>query len=443
MNNQPASIFLAAPDMPGNVLPILYPAFNNDQARFRVLSVTADWEDVLNDVPRYRPEGVVIEAALAPDPDALRQFLARLPAGTVAVVVLPPVPAWAERKGQFEAIQTSVRGVFIGPVNWASVASAVHTAVITERTRATEIAPATALYQQTAAVGARPVVVGTRTIAFTSFAGGTGKSTIAEALAVELARNHVKTLLCSFNSPPAILGHFKLVVAPNATEWLNRPTPQGFQASLQKVIGLDDLDVLLSPDDPETLMRAAARAPGDPASIQQLVFAAYSFNYGAVLLDLPPFADSMWAVQPILAANMAVIVARPTIHDQFAAIRAYRLFTATLAAQHRVPLESIFAVLNFVSPESNMSAQDFQGGIINQTGGRFPPIMASFPYTCKIPAVQNMFDSPMLASGCDEFARAARSLATKLVGGTPLSSGNGHGEKQGLFGKLGISIKLK
>ncbi len=443
MSTQPVSVFLAGPDMAGAVLRTMYPAFSADTARFQVLSLSDNWSNMQTNVAQYRPDALVIDATIAPDPDSLRNYLATL-AGTVAIVVLPPAPGWADRKGQFEALQNSVRAVFIGPPNWAAIANATHSAVVTERTRTSAAAPMTAMYQAQTAVGVRgaPVVMGTRTIAFTSFAGGTGKSTIAETIAVELARNHVRTLLCSFNSPPAAVGHLGLRFNPNAVEWFNRPTPDGFQASLQKVKGLDDLDVLLAPEDPEALMRAASRSPEDAASIQQLVFAAYSFNYGAILLDLPPFADSMWAVQPILSSNMAVLVSRPTVHDQFAAIRAFKLFTEQMAAKHRVPLESIFAVLNFDSPDDNLSARDFQAGAAGITG-RFPPILAAFPYVSKLPSVQNRGDSPALAPECDAFARAARDLAAKLVGGTPLlAGGNGHGEK-GLLGKFGINIKVK
>jgi hypothetical protein len=286
--------------------------------------------------------------------------------------------------------------------------------------------------------------MGTRAIAFTSFAGGTGKSTIAEALAVELARNHVKTLLCSFNSPPAAVAHFGLRFAPNSTEWFNRPTPEGFQAALQKAKGLQDLDILLAPEDPDALARFGNKPPSDPASIQQLIFAAYSFNYGVVLLDLPPFADAMWAIQPVLSANMAVLVARPTVHDQFASIRAYKLFTEQLAQQHRVPLESIFAVMNFETPDDNLSARDFQEGIAKIVG-RCPPILATFPYIARLPAAQNQGDSPMLAGGCEKFAGVARSLMGKLVGGTvgtnTAAASTGQ-EKTGLFGKL-LSITVK
>jgi len=446
---QPVSVYLAAPDMAGHLMPLVFPVFNNDPGRFRVLSMTAEWSDMLRDVPRYRPEAVVLDAQLAPDQDALRTALTTLPAGTVAVVVLPPLPGWADRKGQFEAIQTTVRGVFVGPVSWAAVANAVYTAAVTERARANTASPAAALYKADAAAGGgRPgnLVVGTRTIAFTSFAGGTGRSSICEALGVELARNHVKTLLCSFNSPPAAVGHFRgLTFEPNAQTWFSRPDSAGFQASLQRLPGLDNLDILLAPNNAAQFGTAANRPLNAADGVQQLIFSAYSFNYGAILLDLPPFADTNWAIQALLSANVAVIVCRPTVHDQFAAIRAYRLFGEEVVAKHRIPAEAMFAVMNFVSPDGNLSEQDFHSGVAKalENSGGFVPLLASIPYASRLPALQNHGDSPMLKAGAEQFAEAIRSLAGKLVQGVPISGQANGADRRGWLGKLGITVKVK
>ncbi len=436
----PATVFLAGPDMTTQVLRQMYPAFQ-DTARYQVLSMAIEWEDIKRQVAQYRPEALVVDADVAPGPEVLRDFLGQL-VGTIVLVVLPP--AWVKFKGMFEGIQTNVRGVYLAPVNWAAIANATYSAVATERARNLDLAPATGLHRQAAPSGpGSRLVVGTRTIAFTSFAGGTGKSTIAEALAVELAREHIKTLLCSFNSPPAAAGHLGLKFSPNATEWLNRPTVEGFLASLQHVRGFDDLDVLLAPNDPHILALANARAMKEPGSIQNLVLAAYSFNYGAILLDLPPFADSMWAMQALLAANVAVLVCRPTLHDQYAAIRAYRLLTEELGVQARLPPDAIFAVLNFTTPDDSLSAKDFQAAIIQFTGP-FPPLLAAFPFIAKLPAVQNRLDLPAIAPECDEFGRAVRSLKGKLVGGALGRNSRKPESDTGLLGKvLGITFRVQ
>ncbi len=441
--NAPASIFLGGPDMRGFILPQMYPAYQ-DAARFQVVSLAAEWEDIKRQVMQYRPEALVIEASVAPGPDLLRDFLNQL-VGTVAIVILPT--AWAKFQGQFQGVQTSVRGVHLSPVNWAAVASATYSAVATERARTVTTSPAASVHQPNGLSGPGTTsVVGTRTIAFTSFAGGTGKSTIAEAMALDLARQHIKTLLCSFNSPAAAVGHMgqNLHFSPNATEWLNRPTVDGFLASLQHPRGLDDLDLMLAPDDPHVLAHANGRKAEEPNSIRNLIFAAYSFNYGAILLDLPPFADSMWALQGLLAANVALLVCRPTLHDQFAAIHAYRLLGEQLATQVRIPPDAIFAVLNFTSSEDNINARSFQGDIAKVIG-RFPPILETFPFIPSLARLQSQGDSPVLAAGCEAFSQATRSLSSKLVtrpAHLDLDGGK-NGRESTLIGKLlGITVRL-
>jgi MinD-like ATPase involved in chromosome partitioning or flagellar assembly len=437
----PATLFLGGPDMRGCLLAQMYPAYQ-DAARFQVVSLAAEWEDIKRQVMQFRPEALVIEASVAPGPDLLRDFLSQL-VSTIAVVILPP--AWAKFQGLFEGVQTSVRGVHLAPVNWAAVASATYSAVVTERARAATASPTTSRSALSGLTSSgATAVVGTRTIAFTSFAGGTGKSTIAEAMAVDLARQHIKTLLCSFNSPAAAVGHLGqgLHFSPNATEWLNRPTVDGFQSSLQRVQGLDDLDVLLAPDDAHMLAQANGRKAEAPNSIRNLVFAAYSFNYGAILLDLPPFADSMWALQGLLAANVALLVSRPTLHDQFAALHAYRLLGEQLATEVRIPPDAVFAVLNFTSPEDTINARTFQRNI-TQVIGRFPPILESFPYIARLPRLQSQGDSPVLAAGCEAFAQAARSLSAKLVTRPAHLDSPATDRKGTLLGRLlGVTVRL-
>lgn len=440
--NGPATLFLAGPDMGGFILPQMFPAYKDD-ARFRVVSLAAEWEDIKRQVTQYRPEVLVIEASVAPGPDQLKDFLTQM-VGTVAMVILPP--AWAKFQGMFQGVQTTVRGVYLSPVNWAAVANATYSAVATERARTATASPVAGLYRTEGL--SRPnttAVVGTRTIAFTSFAGGTGKSTIAEAMAVDLARQHIKTLLCSFNFPAAAVGHMgqNLHFSPNATEWLNRPTVDGFLASLQHPRGLDDLDVLLAPDDPHILAAANGRKADEASSIRNLIFAAYSFNYGAILLDLPPFADSMWALHGLLAANVALLVCRPTLHDQFAAIHAYRLLSEQLAAQVRIPADATFAVLNFTSSEDSINVRSFQGDIAKVVG-RFPPILEAFPYIPSLPRLQSQGDTPVLAAGCEAFAQSTRSLASKLVTRPAHLEPNGkNGRESTLIGKLlGVTVRL-
>ena len=446
MSDSLFNIFLCGSDMSGVIMKQMHPAFFSDNSRFAISSMTATWSDVARDVPNHRPDVLVIEASIAPSPDALRSYLTQL-TGTIAILVLPQ--AWSNMEGQFSSI-AAVRGVFIAPVNWIAVANATYSACVTEKSNTLNASPMLSAAQASRSSGMMsPSVIGTRIVAFTSFAGGTGKSTIAEAMAVELARQHIKTLLFSFNSPPAAAGHFELKFAPSASNWFNRPTPEGFSASIQRINAIADLDIVVAPNDSGSLTEAGHRGPDIPNSIRNLIFAAYSFNYGAILLDLPPFAETMWAVQSLLAANVAVIVARPTMHDSLATARAFRFMTKELATSLRVPREAMYVALNFLSPKDNMGPSDFFASTNRALGddGPCPPLMATFPYVPELAAAQNHNDSPIFAKGCDEFAKPARSLTVKIIGGSLVMDGDSRGSekpsggKKSFFNLPKISIK--
>ncbi|MBP7692707.1 MAG: AAA family ATPase [Anaerolineales bacterium] len=434
------TVFLAGPDMT-HLINHVMPTFNGDQARYHVLSVSNRWQDLENDLKRYMPDVAAIEADIAPDPEALRDLLRRMPATTMAVIVLPNNPVWAESRGLLESVSTHVRGLYLAPVNWAKLAQAIYSVGTTERARRFEIAPAaaaqTVIEQQS---GSRPKLVrgGAHVIAALSFAGGTGKSTIQEALAVTFAQNNIRTLLASFNSPAAAVGHFGLKFTPNASVWFERPNTESFRASLQKHPAVEHLDILLPPDDPLILTSAALWKPEHPGSIYSLIQEAHSFNYGVVLLDLPPFVDSAWTLHGVLAANIALLICRPTLHDQFAAMRSYTLFTEQLAEQHRIPTEALFSVINMKTPEDDMSERDFVTGVASLAGG-FPPVLASFPYIAKLPRLQNRNQSPVLASETADFARVAQALAAKLVGSDLVTDAKRETGKS----FLGFKIKLK
>ena len=80
----PATIFLAAPDMAGTILRLMYPAYQ-DTVRFQVVSMGTRWEDVLSQVASIRPETLVIDATLAPEAEALRAYLSQL-VGTIVIL---------------------------------------------------------------------------------------------------------------------------------------------------------------------------------------------------------------------------------------------------------------------------------------------------------------------------------------------------------------------
>ena len=126
---------------------------------------------------------------------------------------------------------------------------------------------------------------------------------------------NVRSLLMSFDLPPAAVPHFKLRYVPNAMEYFARPG-DGFGASIQTREGMD---LILAPENSVDYQKAAEYSTAhkaEPDSIYSLVMASWTRNYAAVLLDLPA-GEQPWSMQGIAAANTAVIVTRctPGRHD--------------------------------------------------------------------------------------------------------------------------------
>ena len=159
-------------------------------SRFVINAHATQWSVFEQNMLQMRPELVVVQVEITPGPEALLQVLAGLQVWQgVAILVLPA--AVRDLRSVFEKASV-VRGIYIAPVNWAEIAQSGYAAVMTERARAAAAAP----LQQAYLSKAQGAVTGTRVVAFTSATGGTGRSTIAEALAYELAlRMNTYTLL--------------------------------------------------------------------------------------------------------------------------------------------------------------------------------------------------------------------------------------------------------
>ena len=75
---------------------------------------------------------------------------------------------------------------------------------------------------------------------------------------------------------------------------------------------------------------------------------------------------------------------------------------------------------------------------VSEMASGFPPILASFPFSPDLPGAQNFGNSPVFEKGCEDFAKAARSLTGKLIGGG-FTTDNGREKGRGF---LGIKLKL-
>ncbi len=407
----------------------MLPAFQAD-ARFSVTAVAAGWPDFEKNLEQLKPQLLVVQGDLAPHPDQLSAALARLQLWHgVALVLLQE--AHREFRGVLEKIGP-VRAVFILPVNWGEVVQAGYSAATTERARTAAQAP----LQSALGLRSAAAVTGTRVVAFLSGSGGAGRSTLAENTAYELAvRLQVRTLLLSAGLPPAAPMNLGLKYSPNAGEFFARPT-DGFASAIQRK---ESLDVICAPENSVEYARAAEQPASGKATgslIADLVMAGWTQNYAAVLLDLPG-GEGPWMLHPLLAANTAVLLARPTLADLAATRHLLVLLLEQLRGEHRIPQESIFLVLNQVGERSRLTPGLFHQELA-QSYGWAPPVLAVIPHDPAVTAAQD--DRQPVVTRVESFARGVRGLIAGLFPGLDSSRPGQSRPGRGLLGGL---LRLK
>lgn len=371
--------------------------------RFMIAGYAAQWSMFETSLANLQPDLTIIQADIAPDAEALMRSLAKLSAWQgVAVVVLPQVHE--ELRGPLSKVD-SVRGVFVAPVNWMEVASAGYGAAMTARARLSQTAP-----MQGAAPHREAYITGTKRIALLSHAPGAGCSTIAENLAYELAvRLRVKSLLVSMGLPPAAAAHLGLRYAPNLTQYFDRPGKAAFQAALQRK---EALEVLLAPE--SSLEYLAILEQSGPengqGTIYNMLMDSEDGRYAAILMDTPP-AENLWLMHALLFANVALVVARPTLADLAAVRHSLTLLLNGLKAEKRLARESIYLVLNQVSERSSFTPRLFQEEL-GKALEWAPPIAAVIPFDPELSRAQD--DGVLPVTRLDDFARGIRDIVNTL-----------------------------
>ncbi len=401
----------------------MMPAFQVD-TRFSVASVVTGWADFEKNLEQLKPSLLVVQGDIAPNPETLIATLARLQIWNgIAIVVLQP--AHQEFRGAFEKVSV-VRGVYVLPVNWGEVVQSGYSAALTERAKGA----AQGSMQSAMGFRASTSVTGTRVVAFLSGAGGAGRSTLAESIAYELAVHmDVRSLLMSFDLPAAATMHLNMRYSPNAGEYFARPG-DGFGSAIQKK---EALEVIVAPENSVEYARAAeasAAGKSEANSLHSLVMASWTRSYAAVLLDLP-HGEGIWTLHPLMAANTAVIVARPTLADLAATRHLLVLLMERMRNEHRIPQESIFMVLNQAHDRSRLTANQFYQELV-QSYGWAPPVLAVIPFDLEI---SNAQDDRMGALKVDGLAKGVRTVINGLFPGVA-GSANGGGQKKGLLGGL-------
>ena len=265
-------IGIAGPDL--NQISRDYTHLVATHERFALAMIANSWRAFQDNMHETEPVLLIVFADIAPSPDALKEVLATLKR---AIVILLLPSHWAQFQGVFEQLD-KVRKVFLLPAAPKEVLAYGLTLIETEIARTRAVSPL-----QGMAMGQSSAAVGTRQIAFVSAQGGTGRSTLAEAMGFELAaRRSIRSLLFSFDLPANAPLRLGTRFAPSAAEYLQR-TEGGFQDAIQTTT--DGLDVIIAP--PELTAYAAATRDGEQGKLHDLVNEAYKYHYAAILLDLP------------------------------------------------------------------------------------------------------------------------------------------------------------
>jgi MinD-like ATPase involved in chromosome partitioning or flagellar assembly len=401
-----------------NRLSVWSQAFQMD-SRFRVVTLATDPQDLQAKLS-YNPEVILLDAAIFSGPEPLTQFLTRVQGA--AYVVLPAgVPEEITRPIRE---MTSVKGVFIGDVNIPDLSARIMAEIGALRAQAPALAGKPSWQQTATTIG------GLRVITVWNRAGGTGKSTVATALALDAAQRGFKTLLVGLSAPDVSLPTFlNLKTTPNLSLWLSRPTlADGVQPAIQSFGGLDVLVGLQDSLREKDLLQK----PEEQSSINSLAIAATYGGYAVIVFDTPVSGCYPSAIS---ASNTLVLVSNPTIDHAVITAEAYRVVFQKLAGQHRVGASNAFIVLNrsrnglLGMNEWHEAARAFA-----QSAGvqGFPPVTAVIPEIPEVAVTANAGRSVLTAS--ENFARPIHKLGDLLFG--QKTSDNGFRSDAGVV-KLG------
>jgi cellulose biosynthesis protein BcsQ len=404
----PVSVLLAHKDMDRTTT--WYQALQVD-TRFRVSSMANTPQDFRAKLASS-PEVILLDATVFDGPAPLIEALTSV---TGAVYLIVPGGVGTELIEQFKGIQ-SVKSVSVGDVNIADFMTRAYADALALRRTTSAISPtAWSGGAQRGGSGAG----GLRIVTVWSRSGGTGRTTLAIALAQAVARRGLKTLLIGLGAPDALPLQLGLRPEPNIVSWMANPTDEGLRSSLQMA---GEVHILAG--FPDIISEAQGDRPAETqGSINDLVTSAAYGGYSAIILDTP----SAGAVTPraLSAANTWLMVSRPTVSDVWMSVEAFRTVTQKLAGQHRITPGNIFVALN-MRANGMLTADQWHGAAdaacrkINLNVG-FPPVMATIPYSAEVAMAQDSGRSALDAS--DEFARPIHRLSEMLFGGVVVPVG--------------------
>ena len=372
-------------------------------SRFRVNTFSTDPQD-LDTKLGYNPEGILLDSSIFSGPEHLINFLTK---AQCAVYVIFQRDISEVYKKKIRELP-SVKGIYMEDINLAQVSGRIYADVMALRNQAPAFQTSirTPLHNRRVSDGLRVITIWSRS-------GGTGKSTLACALALEAAQRGIKTLLVGLSVPDISIPTFlNLKTTPNLSGWLASPTfEDGIQHSIQKS---GNLDVLVGLQD-GIRENELTLAPEEPASINQLVINATYGGYSVVILDAPV---SGAYINAISASNTMLLVSQPMLDQAVICAEAYRMAFKRLRDLHRIGVGNAFVVLNRVRP-GLLSSDEWHEAADAYTRamgvGHFPPVADVIPEIPQVAQAANAGRSILTAG--EEFSAPIHRLGDMLYGG--------------------------
>ncbi len=364
------SILVAAP--PSQIGPLT--AIFRSDARFNLAATATSAEDVRAKLA-VRPSVVLADAQTFTGLEELAAVLGAYEGSLFIILPEHTGPSVIEAVKQIPA----TRSVTTGDPNLPELAGNIYAAMQAGRQLGTN-GTTYGLGQN----GPRSAMVGWRCIAVWSLQGGTGRSTIATALALEAAERRLPTLLVGLGAPDVIPLRLGFEGPdPNLTRWTAAPTSEQLKVSVRQ---FDVLDVLAGFPDQSSLDDYVPVALNAQQGLPALASAAAHAGYAVVVLDVS--APEM-AAPAISAANTLLLTSFPTPDGILAVGEANRMVSQFMGNQHSIPLDGIHLVLNRV--RDTMLAPDEFMRSMGRMATSTPPLAAAIPDDPRIDSARTQF----------------------------------------------------
>ena len=365
------SILVAAP--PDRMAP-LAATFRGD-ARFSLAAQATSTADVHAKLA-LKPEVALLDALVCSDLNDLTALASGYD-GSLYVILPPDItPSVVEAVRRIPA----VRDVAVGEPNLPELAGRIYAAIQADRQLDYNGASGYRLGQ----FGPRSAMVGWRCIAVWSLQGGTGRSTLATALALEAAERRLPTLLVGLGVPDVVPLRLNFSgPEPNLLTWAAAPTVEHLKTSVRPY---DVLDVLAGFPDQGSLDDYLPVAMSAQQGLPALSSTAAHAGYAVVVLDV---SAPELAAPAISAANTLLMPACPLPDAIYAVGEASRMVSQFMANQHSIPLEGTHLVLNRV--RDTMLAPDEFMRSLSRLSTNTPPLAAVIPDDPRIDTAHTQF----------------------------------------------------